>query len=265
MSTEPQIQECVKKEPHDRSDPLVRACLNFVKFKDDLDMANRTSCVHPSFVRMLRWLSGYYEPSEKWNKSRRPRRKATAAYPSHFMHYALPFLCSRTAEMGEYEKRLIRPQLVVSGTYGIYDRGSLSGYASNSPEEVMDWSDKAVKECDVGTCDPQYLCPGGLPLYVALEGKNRVELFKRHRSAMFAWVAPSVSVPAEELKLIRLKPFNVWAVVHGSRLCVLPFSGPALPVYNALKVAVGKPRWDFFALTKLRSARLNAVSFQMSR
>ncbi len=56
--------------------------------------------------------------------------------------------------MGEYEKRLIRPQLVVSGTYGIYDRGSLRGYASNSPEDVMDWSDKTFKECDIGTCDP---------------------------------------------------------------------------------------------------------------
>lgn len=253
-----------KIESHDWHDPLVKACCNFVKFKDDLDLSNRTSCVHPLLVRKLRWLLGYYEPSEKLNRYGRPRRNATAAYPSHFMHFALPFLYDISAIGGKYEKRLIHPQLVVSGSYRNYNHGHFGGYAGNRPDEVMDWSDKAVEECETGICDPRYLCSGELPLYIALEGKNRVDLFKRHRSVMLAWVAPSVSAPAESLKLIRLKPFNVWAICHDDRICVLPFTDPALPVYKALNVAMAKPKWDFFALIKLRNVRIKAVSFQMS-
>lgn len=264
MNTGLEVLNDFKIDRHDWHDPLVKACCNFVKFKDDLDLSNRTSSVHPFLVRKLRWLLGYYEPSEKLNRHGRPRRKATATYPSHFMHFALPFLCNRTAEVGEYEKRLIHPQLVVSGSYRKYNHGHFGGYAGNRPDEVMDGSDKAVEECETESCDPKYLCPGGLPLYVALEGKNRVDLFKRHRSAMLAWVAPSVSVPAESLKILRLKPFNAWAICHDGRICVLPFSDPALPVYKALNVAMAKPKWDLFALIKLRNARISAVSFQMS-
>ncbi|WP_418157252.1 hypothetical protein RA290_22635 (plasmid) [Pantoea agglomerans] len=264
MNTGLEVVNDFKIDRHDWHDPLVKACCNFVKFKDDLDLSNRTSSVHPFLVRKLRWLLRYYEPSEKLNRHGRPRRKATATYPSHFMHFALPFLCNRTAEVGEYEKRLIHPQLVVSGSYRKYNHGFFGGYAGNRPDEVMDGSDKTVEECETESCDPKYLCPGGLPLYVALEGKNRVDLFKRHRSAMLAWVAPSVSLSAESLKLIRLKPFNVWAICHDGRICVLPFSDPALPVYKALNVAMAKPKWDLLALIKLRNARISAVSFQMS-
>jgi len=265
MNSDLNVVNDFKIERHDWHDPLVKACCNFVKFKDDLDLSNRTSCVHPLLVRKLRWLLGYYEPSEKLNKYGRPRRKATATYPSHFMHFALPFLYDISADRGNYEKRLIPPQLVISGSYVDYNLGFSVGYAGNKPDEVMDWSDKVVEECKTGICDPQYICPGGLPLYVALEGKNRLDLFKRHRSAMLAWVAPLVSASATEMKLIQLKPFNVWAISHNGRIRVLPFQAPALPVYKALNVALAKPRWDFFALIKLRNARISAVSFQMRR
>jgi len=257
MSSDLDVVSDFKIERHDWHDPLVKACHNFVKFKDDLDFSNRASCVHPFLIRKLRWLLGYYEPSDKLNRYGRPRRKATAAYPSHFMQFALPFLYDISAARGKYEKRLIHPQLVISGSYRNYN-------PDNRPDEVMDWSDKVVEECETEICDPRYLCPGGLPLYIALEGKNRVDLFKRHRSAMLAWVAPSVSVPTESLKLVRLKPFNVWAICHDGRICVLPFTEPALPVYRALNVDVAKPKWDFFALIKLRNTRISAVSFQMS-
>lgn len=85
MNSDVEVVSDFKIERHDWHDPLVEACCNFVKFKDDLDLSNRTSCVHPFLVRKLRWLLGYYEPSEKMIKHRRPRRKATATYPSHFI------------------------------------------------------------------------------------------------------------------------------------------------------------------------------------
>ncbi|MCW0351047.1 hypothetical protein [Pantoea ananatis] len=263
MYTDSADQKKYKTERHDWCDPLVRACRDFVKFKDDMDMANRTSCLNPAFIRKMRWLTGLYEPSCK-RKNNNWGSSATASNPVDFAHFALPFLCTISTEIRDCEKCLIYPQLVVSGTYNSYNHGLEGGYASNSPEEVMDWSDKCVLDNEIAS-DPRYFRPEGLPLYVAIEGKNRVELFKRHRSMMLAWVVPKTTVPFERLKIIRLKPFNVWAVSHGSKVCVLPFSRHTLPIYRALDVGEGKPRWDLYALKKLRDARINAFSSQMCR
>ncbi len=263
MRKDTEDQKKYNIECHNWSEPLVRACRDFVKFKDDMDIANRTSYLNPSFIRKLRWLTGLYEPSGM-DKKRNWRRSATASSPVDFAHVALPFLCTISSEVRDYEKCIIHPQLVVSGTYNSYNHALTGGYQQNSPEEVMDWSDKCVRDNDT-VSDQQYYRPEGLPLYVAIEGKNRVELFKRHRRDMFAWVAPKTTVSADMLKIIRLKPFNVWAVSHDSKVCILPFSSHALPIYKALDVAEGKSRWDIFALKKLRDARIKAFRFQMRR
>lgn len=261
VNTNSDINKSCKTESYDWNSPLVGACRDFVKFKDDMDMANRVSYLHPAIIRKLRWLTGLYEPGDAGRQS---RRSATAILPSDFAHVALPFLCTISSEIRDYEKCLIHPQLVISGTYNTYNRDILGGFQNNSPEEVMDWSDNCVMSGD-SVSDQQYYRPEGIPLYVALEGKNRVELFKRHRSRMLAWVAPKSTVPFEMLQIIRLKPFNVWAVSHGSKVCILPFSNYALPIYRALNVVEGDPRWDFLAFKKLRYARERACRFQMTR
>lgn len=261
MSKDSEVNGNYKIESYDWNDPLVAACRDFVKFKDDMDMANRTSYLNPAFIRKLRWLTGLYEPADV---GRKYRRSATASLPDEFARFALPFLCTLSSEVLDYEKCLIHPQLVISGTYNTYNRGIEGGFQSISAEEVMDWSDKCVMDKDT-VSDQQYYRPEGIPLYVALEGKNRVELFKRHRSRMLAWVAPKTTVPFDMLQIIRLKPFNVWAVSHGSKICILPFSSYALPIYRAINVVEGNPHWDFFALKKLRDTRIHACRFQMSR
>lgn len=43
MSKDSELKKNFKIELHDWSKPLVMACRDFVKFKDDMDMANRTS------------------------------------------------------------------------------------------------------------------------------------------------------------------------------------------------------------------------------
>jgi len=126
MNSDVEVVSDFKIERHDWHDPLVEACCNFVKFKDDLDLSNRTSCVHPFLVRKLRWLLGYYEPSEKMIKHRRPRRKATATYPSHFiqnrkqslvlihMFFCLIFLLYRSSYVPDNSAiAMIRQQLAI--------------------------------------------------------------------------------------------------------------------------------------------------------
>ena len=194
-----------KKEPQDWSTKLVKACAEFVKFKDDMDSANRTAYVHSGFIRKLRWIAGLYEPSKK-----NGFRLASAAMPSDFVKFALPFIYTVKDNSSEHERCLIHPQLVISGTYNAYNIKSYGGYTDTYPDDVMNWSNKGVKDTEkvMSGSNPLYHRPEILPLYIAIEGKNRVELFKRHREAMYAWVLPTKSAPVPELNLIRLKPFN---------------------------------------------------------
>lgn len=250
----------LKKEPQDWSTKLVEACAEFVKFKDDIDSANRTAYVHSGFIRKLRWIAGLYEPSIK-NGFRLP----SAAMPSDFVLAALPFIYTLKDNSAEYERCLIHPQLVVSGTFNTYNIKSYGGYTDSYPDEVMKWSNEGVIGAEklMSSSNPQYHRPGILPLYIAIEGKNRVELFKRHRAAMYAWVLQTESVQVSELKLVCLKPFNTWAISYRNQLRILPFSEHTLPIYKALGVEEGTPRWDFFALKKLRQRRIKALKFQM--
>ena len=246
-----------KNEMQDWSHKLVRACAEFVKFKDDLDAANKASYVHSPLIRKLRWFCGFYEPNTKNNY-----REPTAVMPNDFAENALPFLCTLSKHNGEYYKCLINPQLVVSGTYRNYNQDITGGYTDTNAEDVMNWSDKYV--ADNAHQVIAYYRPDNLPLYIALEGKNRIELFKRHRKNMLAWVIQTNSVPVSKLKLIRLSPFNVWAVSDSNEMKIIPFPRFTLPVYKALGVDEAKPRWDILSLLKLRKTRLRAVSFQMS-
>lgn len=244
------------------NEELVEACGKFVKFKDDLDKANRTSYLYPLFIRKIRRLAGYYEPSMNKKADPMSQRSATAINPYEFCCETLPFLCTRNTHVSQYNKRLIYPQLVVSGTYREYNT-QLGGYINNFPDDVMDSSDNRILNQQTVSTELKYYRHEALPLYVATEGKNRVKLFKLHRSSMIAWVMVLPSIPATELKLVRLRPFNIWAVRHNDQLRVLPFRNYTLDIYRALGLTEDKAGWDFFALNKLRKARLNATSSQM--
>lgn len=244
------------------NDDLVRACGNFVRFKDDLDKANRSSYLHPLFIRKIRRLAGYYEPSTNKKADAMSKRCATAIHPYEFCCETLPFLCTRNTHVSQYNKRLIYPQLVVSGTYRKYNT-QLGGYINNLPDDVMNSSNNRILNQQTVSHELKYFRHEALPLYVATEGKNRVELFKLHRSSMMAWVMVLPSIPATELKMVRLRPFNIWAIRHKEHLRILPFSHYTLAIYRSLGIADDKAEWDFFALKKLRDARLSATSSQM--
>lgn len=127
-------------------------------------------------------------------------------------------MCTPNDVINEYNKRLIYPQLVVSGTYRTYDTDNLGDYSNNFPDKVMKVSDDFILDESENSGDLKYYRYDILLLYVASEGKNRVELFKRHRSSMMAWVTVLPSIPAIELKIVRLRPFNVWAVRYNNQL-----------------------------------------------
>ncbi|TCB96664.1 hypothetical protein E0L21_23865 [Kosakonia quasisacchari] len=250
-------ENAIKNELQDWNDKLVRVCADFVRFKDDLDASNKTSYVQSPLIRRFRGFSGLYEPN-KINKY----RTASAICPSDFANEALPFICVIDINRGEYKKCQINPQLVVSGKYRDYRHAFDGGYADIFPEDVMNASDKFIAESDTHSTQ-YYYRPKILPLYIALEGKNRIELFKRYRRTMLAWVAETPSVPVSELTLIQLRPFNVWAVCYSGQRRILPFPQISLPVYKTLGVAEVKPGWDFLALSKLRKARIRATRHQM--
>lgn len=162
-----------KTEYYDWNDDLVKACRDFVKFKDDMDMANRTSYIHPLLVRKIRRLAGYYEPSRNKKADGMLRRPATAINPYVFCCKTLPFLCTPNDVINEYNKRLIYPQLVVSGTYRTYDTDNLGDYSNNFPDKVMKVSDDFILDESENSGDLKYYRYDILLLYVASEGKKQ--------------------------------------------------------------------------------------------
>ncbi|WP_034950407.1 hypothetical protein [Erwinia oleae] len=267
----------VRTDLFEWSDPLVKACNNFVSFKDNLDTSNRATEVYDLPLRKIRQLFGFYdrdlEKKPSWFRRafgalfpnpRRPRAQATAIMPSCFVEAALPF-SDNGKHVEPYEIRLIRPQLVLSGSYNQYNRDFYQDIQDVFPDEVMNSLESACFKYTNGIPDTEtkYTKIGRLPLYVAIEGKNRLELFKRYRKYMYARVSTVFFPEPDELILIRLKPFNIWMLDYRGQKLTLPFSEITLPILREYGVCKEKIKWDFFSLLKLRRGRIKSMSFQM--
>lgn len=246
---------------YERHEQLSVACENLVKFKDELDCANRTLHIYNNIPLWLLRFCGFYDESNK-----NSRGSATAIMPTQFIHYALPFM-STDDYLSDDELQLIEPQRVVSGQYKKYnlDYFPTTEYQDVNVDEKLTLSDVNCIERGVTerTIVPLYKQVGDLPLYYACEGKNRVSIFKSFRKTMFAFVSKAQTPTADDIKLVKLKPFNVWGVMMNGQLEILPFSSAAVPVYEAYGVKKSKARWDFRAPMKLRKIRMRLSSAQM--
>lgn len=83
------------------------------------------------------------------------------------------------------------------------------------PDPGEDWQAVLSKINDGG--EAQYAQVGSLPLYAAVEGKNRVSLAQRLRSPLTAEVAAAAFPEAGSLRLHRVRPWHTVAVAvsHG--------------------------------------------------
>ncbi|EOV5094219.1 hypothetical protein ACOA8Y_003705 [Serratia marcescens] len=239
------------------TDPLVRACRDFVAFKDAIDMNNRAVGVYSLTFRKIRKFFGCYDDL---------KRGATAIMPFHFLQLAFPFTDSSKC-IEEYQIKQIRPQLVLSGKYNTYNMSLCQEPCDVFPDIIMNGLGDACFEKSDGILktETKYFKIGRLPLYVALEGKNRVSLYKEFRQCMFANVKTIYFPESYAMTLVKVKPFNVWMVEYCGCQKILPFSRVTLPVLRAYGVKKEKTQWGLSSLLKLRKQKKAAVNYQMRR
>lgn len=224
----------------------------FVRAKDRIDREGRSKVSGNWWERFLRKIRGYQPPKRAWS----------AIHPGKFVMQALPF-SGAGFDYKKSQPKYINPFLIVSGTYNDYSHNS--HFRPLSAVEVMDWSDAlATLEVDRNHNSPRVIKIGDLPLYVASEGKNRVELFKDAAREMKALVVEVFYPAASELTLIRSRPFNVYSLCYRGEARVLPEPDIALPLLHAYGVNLRlKSHFSFKDFLKLRKVRQSIISDQM--
>lgn len=238
---------------HEQEFRLRGACLDFVAMKDGLDAIGKHQPFASPLERAARRLACLsLNSGEEW----------TAIHPQAFCRYALPFSDPDGGRETSMAPATINPRLVISGSRNF----SPASWARDiDPTEVMDWSDGLVDANDGNDTGqmPRVTQIGNLPLFVAVEGKNRVALFKRYRLTMRAMVMKTAFPQPHELQMIRLRPFGVYALKHAGVTQVLPFPAYTVPLLEAYGVPKGEAVMDATAVLQLCRKRQYLCSQQM--
>lgn len=216
--------------------PLLDSCRAFALFKNQLDKSLTES-------------DDPYECSYE-------RRAIT---PSKFLHDTLPFSDAHY-NYDTMSRETIDPTLVISGQYRNYpDRGEYND------QTIMDWSNRIVSDnFKYSSQAPRYARVGTMPLYVALEGKNRVTLFKRHQYQMQAFVTPVAYPDPSDLTIVRISPFGIYGLAHrDSNIRVLPYPEITLPLLRAYGVTRQEKIWSLRASLIIRKIKKNIRSSRM--
>ncbi|WP_411961280.1 hypothetical protein ACK3BE_32760 (plasmid) [Pseudomonas mandelii] len=228
------------------------AAAAFVKAKDQFDAEGRNYVPGDWRERLIRRLKGFAPPSRGW----------TAVHPAKFVMQVLPFSVT-CYDYDKMQPRDLDPQLIVSGTYNDYSPNA--HFTPAAPADVMDKSDRLATQEEKHHHNSTRVCRiGALPLYVALEGKNRVELFKSAGRQMKALVT-EVSFPeADQLTLHRSLPLGIYSVSYRGERRVLPVPEAALPLLEKYGVKTAeKPLFSLKDYFRLVEARQNICRDQM--
>ena len=228
------------------------AAAALVRAKDQFDVEGRNYVPGDWRERLVRRLKGFAPPSRGW----------TAVHPAKFVMQVLPFSLTYY-DYDKMQPRDLDPQLIVSGTYNDYSPNA--HFTPTAPTDVMDRSDRlATQEEKHHPNSPRVCRIGALPLYVALEGKNRVELFKNAGRQMKALVT-DVSFPeADQLTLHRSLPLGIYSVSYKGDRGVLPVPEAVLPLLEKYGVKTAKkPLFSLKDYFRLVEARQNICRDQM--
>ena len=221
--------------------------------KDAFDEVGRKFAPRSWKEKIQAFASGMVTPKHGW----------TAVCPAQFVRVALPF-STLYYHYDEMRSVSVDPGLVVSGTYNDY---SPTGYfIPTPPEQTMAWSDGlATEENKYSTQSPRSCQIGSLPLFVALEGKNRVELFKQHNRPMQVLVTPTPYPAASELSLFRSLPCGVYSLAYRGQRQVLPFPRNVVPMLQKYGVGEVSRLWSLRDLVELIRAKRSVCRYQMMK
>lgn len=183
-----------------------------------------------------------------------PYQKRAAIDPKGFIEAVLPYSSAHYSSSAPYE--LVNPFCVISGTY--------DNYPNLAPRSAMRLFSELNADSMAGIGDVAYYARiTGTSLYVALEGKNRVSLYRHYRRLIGARVH-EVPFPAdrnvaiENLRLHQVRPFGHVALsrplhlsafrdyswAHKQRAyAILPFPDAIVPLLMRCGIPFGDSVW----------------------
>lgn len=219
--------------------------------KDAFDEMGRKFAPRSWKDKVQALVAGLVAPDHGWS----------AVCPAQFVKAVLPF-STTYYHYDEMQSVSVDPSLVVSGAYNDYS--STRYFTPTPPEQTMAWSDSlATEENKYSTQSPRVCQIGTLPLFVALEGKNRVELFKQHNRPMQVLVTPTPYPAASELRLFRSFPFGIYSLAHRGQREVLPFPKSVVPMLQKYGVGEASRRFSLQDLAKLIRVKRSICRYQM--
>jgi len=147
----------------------------------------------------------------------------------------------------------VKPTLIVAGTHQVY--------GPCNPVEIMQHSDDLANDQDKTSPNaPRVAQIGTMPLFVALEGKNRVELFKKFRRRMRVLVTKTEFPSCQDINIIKFRPWSVYGVKYKSKVCMLPFPKIVIPLLRAYGVEGEQSDFLWKARTYYNNARADALA-----
>lgn len=137
---------------------------------------------------------------------------------SHFFSNTLPFY---SQQLTHNSKRMVNPFQVLAGSY------------TKREELEMDEKHKIADSLNEATQSEyleqaKYVQIGDFPLYYAIEGKNRISLFRQLGRDVYAKTLQRDYPLPEDLELVELKPFGRFGLRYKGSGHKLIFNKPAL-------------------------------------
>jgi hypothetical protein len=130
----------------------------------------------------------------------------------NFLLAVLPF-CVSEFQYQEGEVLHVPSNQVLGGNYRYYPDTAVP----ESAIETLDYLDS--KASDHGHNEQaRYIKIGDFPIYMAEEGKNRVDLYRKFNRSIKAFVTQTKCPKISELKLVKLIPFNCFAIEYSGDL-----------------------------------------------
>ncbi|MCQ9085387.1 hypothetical protein [Vibrio harveyi] len=166
-------------------------------------------------------------------------------HPYDFIRKLLPFYHGDVK--ATVHNSFIEPEIILGGTYRNYNHTCINvGYLNNINNNSSKDRDK-----------PIYYKVGDFPLYIAMEGKNRVSVFQQHGVKILCTERLTTFPEASDLTLHKVR-FNKDAYfltchdesfVHRQSRCEQIFFPEAIvPLLRKYGVKEGKPIFKFFSV-----------------
>ncbi len=187
---------------------------------------------------------------------------SVAIIPSSFAQHVFPF-SEISYSYNSMKIMEIDPFLVLGGAYNKYNKNSkeekniiqtLNQITENFANREIRGHPELARYCKIGN----------FPIFIAVEGKNRAELFRIHNKRIKAMVTETSYPSPSEIIILKTKPFGIFYAKHtGNNKVVLLFPDLTIPVLKKYGVKIIDGEINFQSIIDYRLAMKTLTKKQM--